>query len=325
MEISKRSQTRKSLIGWFHRKDNIPTVVARGIDQTEMQEKAKLRFKTAVLFTATFVGIFALFTTLGAVTQVAGVSGSSSPSGPLVSNCTVTTVSGTFWTKTTSDVWQEGSDGMVLEAGNLIKTDAQSKVVLTFFEGSTITLESNAEIKIEQLSKITAGYYTILIQQILGRTWSLVSKITDIRSRYEIHTPSAAAMVRGTSFIVDVDSAGSTHVGVSEGVVAVEAQGNEVSVPAGYESTVSSGTDPSAPSQMDPGVMQSYPGHSNSLDNNNSGGQGNGNSNGLDNNNSGDKVKDDKVKDDKAVAPVKDDKVKDDKAVAPAKDDKVNK
>jgi hypothetical protein len=213
----------------------------------------------------------------------------SSQSSSLLSNCTATVVSGKFWIQsTTSNTWQEGTNGMVLAAGSVIRTDTESQVILTFFEGSTIKLEPNTAIKIEQLNNKVEGYSTVLLQQFFGRTWSLVVKMTDIRSRYEIQTPAANAMVRGTSFLVEVGDHGLTSVGVAEGVVVVAAQGAEVSVPAGFESTVNNGMRPVSPTQMDPGMMQQAPSRSpimgNSTDNSNSsnsnaGGNGNGNGN----------------------------------------------
>ena len=241
----------------------------------------KLRSKTTILCTAV-IGVFALIVTMVMAMPTTGSSQSSS----LLSNCTATVVSGKFWIQsTTSNTWQEGTNGMVLAAGSVIRTDTESQVILTFFEGSTIKLEPNTAIKIEQLNNKVEGYSTVLLQQFFGRTWSLVVKMTDIRSRYEIQTPAANAMVRGTSFLVEVGDHGLTSVGVAEGVVVVAAQGAEVSVPAGFESTVNNGMRPVSPTQMDPGMMQQAPSRSpimgNSTDNSNSsnsnaGGNGNG-------------------------------------------------
>jgi len=232
--------------------------------------------RDAKLLCMYFVGILAIITTLAVGLSIAGPSPSLASPDPILSNCTATVLSGKFWTQSaTSGKWQGGTDGMVLEAGTVIRTGQESKVLLTFFEGSTIVLESNTEIRIEQLSKESDGCNIILLRQFLGRTWSLVEKLTDIRSRYEIQTPSANAMVRGTSFIVDVNDGGSTHVGVTEGVVAMAAQGAEVPVPAGFESSVNSGTQPSTPVQMDPGIMQQYPGHNTGKGNTDSNDNGN--------------------------------------------------
>ena len=247
----------------------------KGIQVTRFLTRwPKLTSKTTMLCTAA-IGVFALLVTLGVVVPATGTWQSASPADPLLSNCTATVVSGKFWIQSsTSSAWQEGTDGMVLAAGSIIKTDAESQVMLTFFEGSTVKLEPYTAIKIEQLNNKVEGYSIILLQQYFGRTWSLVEKMTDIRSRYEIQTPTAHAMVRGTSFLVEVGDSGLTHVGVAEGVVAVAAQGVEVPVKAGFQTNVNDGMQPASPTQIGPGYLQEYPSHnpgnSSSDDNGNS-------------------------------------------------------
>ena len=53
--------------------------------------------------------------------------------------------------------------------------------------------------------------------------------------------------MRGTVFLVEVNTEGLTTVEVTEGTVSVGAQGEEVAVPAGYEASVDSGAAPSQP------------------------------------------------------------------------------
>jgi len=69
-------------------------------------------------------------------------------------------------------------------------------------------------------------------------------KKMDPGSRYEIQTPSAYALVRGTLFEADVDDTGSTTVRTIEGMVSVVAVQEEVYVPAGHEVSVEPGAAP---------------------------------------------------------------------------------
>jgi hypothetical protein len=186
----------------------------------------------------------------------AGVSSSSinlfSPPSVLASNCTLTILNGNVLVRDNSSAtWENGANGMTLAAGSQVKTTSESQALLTFFEGSTIRLGSDTELEIEQANRVDDQYTTIVLKQYLGQTWSIVVKLTDPRSKYEIHTPSAVAMVRGTQFATSVNDNGNTQVQVNEGVVAVEGSGEEVSVPAGYNVQVENGEAPSQPALND--------------------------------------------------------------------------
>jgi len=136
-----------------------------------------------------------------------------------------------------------------------------SYALLTFFEGSTIKLEPNTDVEIPRVESAEGGGTEIALKQWLGRTWSRVVKMMDPNSSYEIQTPSAIALVRGTFFTTEVDEAGSTIVQVKEGAVTVAAQVEDVDTPedetaeeerevlvsAGYQVSVSLGTLPSQP------------------------------------------------------------------------------
>lgn len=211
-----------------------------------------------VLITS-FIAIFALIFTMVVILPGTNVFRPALPSASLLSQCTVSLQSGSFWVRDTdTGTWEQGTDGMTLSAGTTIKTDEKSRLLITFFEGSTIALESKTEVKVEVLDRAAAGYRMIRLRQVLGRTWSLVEKMADTRSRFEIQTPSAHALVRGTSFIVNVNEDGSTYIGVIDGLVAVTAQGEETAVKAGYGINISNGMSPSAPVEMEPDMIKEY-------------------------------------------------------------------
>ncbi|MBI2831482.1 MAG: FecR domain-containing protein, partial [Chloroflexi bacterium] len=141
-----------------------------------------------------------------------------------------------------------GRDGMVVAAGMRIKTGPASHAVLTFFEGSTITLEPDTEVEIKQIQS-TQETTSILLGQWAGRTWSRVVKLADPGSRYQIDTPTATAIVRGTLFATEVEKTGRTNVSTTEGLVSVVAQGKEVFVPADHETRVEARAEPTPPSK----------------------------------------------------------------------------
>lgn len=143
--------------------------------------------------------------------------------------------------------WEQGVEGMQLFAGTYVRTANKSWAKLTFFEGSILTLEPNTTIEIRNMDVTEKQDTIILLKQWIGRTWSRVVKMLGLSSRYEIQTPSANAVVRGTLFLTEVDDTETTTVQTREGLVSVTGQGKEVYVPAGKQTTVDSGMAPSKP------------------------------------------------------------------------------
>ncbi|MEE8419198.1 MAG: hypothetical protein V3S02_03705, partial [Dehalococcoidales bacterium] len=88
---------------------------------------------------------------------------------------------------------------------------------------------------------------SIILKQWLGRTWSRVIKMIDPGSHFEIETPTATAIVRGTLFSTEVDETGLTTVITTEGLVSVAAQGQEVFIPASQQTLVETGAEPAEP------------------------------------------------------------------------------
>jgi hypothetical protein len=142
--------------------------------------------------------------------------------------------------------WTTGTVGMTLGVDYKIKTEAGGHATITFFEGSTIELDSSTEISLGELNLDGTASH-ISVEQSLGKTISRVKKLVDPASSYEIETPAAVASVRGTEFYVSVKSSGVTTVGNTEGLVAVTAQGVEVELQEGTRTTVSPGKAPGAP------------------------------------------------------------------------------
>jgi hypothetical protein len=166
----------------------------------------------------------------------------------LAAPCTLTILSGTVVSQSTgSDIWVETADGIILEAGSRIKTDSDSHATLTFFDGSTIKLEPNTDMTIQKVEQTNKGAPVIVLNQWLGKTWSRVIEMTIPGSQYEIHTPSAAALVRGTMFTTEVIESGLTKVKTTEGIVSVVAQDYAVDVTAGLETSIQAGVTPSEP------------------------------------------------------------------------------
>jgi hypothetical protein len=95
-------------------------------------------------------------------------------------------------------------DGEVLNPGDAIRTGNEARAVLTYFEGSNVTIEPNSDLSIDAAA--TQGNDTIVqMTQNAGRTWHVVTKLISGGSKYEVRTPASTASVRGTEFTVDTD------------------------------------------------------------------------------------------------------------------------
>ncbi len=158
----------------------------------------------------------------------------------------VAAVQGTVFIQTdNSDIWKPVTNKTSFEEGDLVRTGADSSVVLTYPDESHTAVAPNSELTILLMTSAEDGSrQEIVLRQEIGSTRNVVQPLPSADSRFEIQTPSAIVTVRGTEFMVDVDSAGSTKVAVDEGIVEVSAQGMTIALNAGETTTVSLGSPP---------------------------------------------------------------------------------
>ena len=130
--------------------------------------------------------------------------------------------------------WVEAQVGLTLELGDKIKAGSNSRAEITFFEGSTIELDSDTMIEVADLDIATdTGSTTILIKQEIGKTISRVEKLADPASRYEVESPAGVVAVRGSIVITYVGKDGLTFVCNVRGNIWAIAQGVELQIPKG--------------------------------------------------------------------------------------------
>ncbi len=158
-------------------------------------------------------------------------------------------------------------DGDLLTSGDVVRANNAGNAVLTFFDGSTLTVQSGAQVKVASLSRTGSGGIQVTIEQTLGKTWASVQKLSG-DSKFEIKTPSSTAAVRGTTFETDVEIVnGVTTVTfkTDEGTVLVTADaGGSTSVPAGSQVTVPQGAQaPANPAPQPPGPRLGFTGSAN--------------------------------------------------------------
>lgn len=132
-------------------------------------------------------------------------------------------------------------DGEIFATGDVVRANENGRAVLTFFDGSTVSVDPRSRVMVRSLTKTSSGGLQLELEQTAGRTWASVSKLATGDSKFTIKTPSMTALVRGTTFetIVETRADGTvtTTIKTTEGEVLVQAAagGAPVTVPAGQE------------------------------------------------------------------------------------------
>ena len=148
-------------------------------------------------------------------------------------------------------------DGDLLSSGDVVRANDAGNAVVTFFDGSTLTVQSGAQVKVASLVRTGSGGIQVTIEQTLGKTWASVQKLGP-DSKFEVKTPSSTAAVRGTAFETDVqivNGVATTTIKTGEGTVLVTAEaGGTTSVTAGTQVSVPQGAQaPANPTPQPPG------------------------------------------------------------------------
>lgn len=146
-------------------------------------------------------------------------------------------------------------DGEVYATGDLVRANVEGRAVLTFFDGSSLSVDPGSQVKVVALNRVSTDGIQVTVEQSLGRSWSSVQKLKTPDSRYEVRTPSTVAVVRGTAFLTLVQQLATggtqTTYQVDEGALQVTANaGGTVTVPAGSQVTIAEGA--AAPASATP-------------------------------------------------------------------------
>ena len=147
-----------------------------------------------------------------------GTTGNVSNAKAFGASTSLTILSGDVTVRHGSGAFVAAVDGETLSEGDAVRTAADARAILTYFEGSTVTIEPASELSIDNAETLADGGTVVVMTQALGRTWHVVTKLITGSSKYEVKTPASTASVRGTEFQVDVDGAVTT-VATTEGTV----------------------------------------------------------------------------------------------------------
>lgn len=142
--------------------------------------------------------------------------------------------------------------GTMLNAGDRIVTGADSTVSLRFADDSRLLIGEASEVVFDALSSFKGmGMLDTKIRLQRGRVENRIKPLRKPEYRYEIHTPAAVTVVRGTDFRV-FSHAGSelTRTEVTQGSVAISAAGETVLVEQGEGTQIVKGAPPAAPRRL---------------------------------------------------------------------------
>lgn len=111
----------------------------------------------------------------------------------------------------------QASLGIAVNGDDVVVTGGKSFAVIQIAETAVITVKENSRFKLNSASRDGQGKDSI---DCFASKGGIFNKIVKQGSDYRISTPTAVAAVRGTSFLVEVEPAG-TNVTVFNGIVSV--------------------------------------------------------------------------------------------------------
>jgi outer membrane protein OmpA-like peptidoglycan-associated protein len=135
--------------------------------------------------------------------------------------------------------------------GSWIKTGAESKVEVSYEDGSSFFVWSDTTIEVtasEEKRSTSHVFRDLFIDA--GRIITKIKNVLGNKSSFETHTRTAVLGVRGTEFRVSVDSADATRSEVLKGTVKAQAMDEDVLVQAGEGTLIRKDEPPSAPQKL---------------------------------------------------------------------------
>jgi hypothetical protein len=150
------------------------------------------------------------------------------------------------------DRWSPIKVGDLLGADAVVRTAADSAVLLVLQDAHVVRIGENAMLELKELGQNNSFSFTLL----RGRIWSFVDKAKK-PAKYEVETPSTILGVSGTLFSVAHDEAnGETNVSVDDGEVRLRQGQTSKNLAAGLQMGVSrNGLDQAGPQKHTPATL----------------------------------------------------------------------
>jgi hypothetical protein len=122
-------------------------------------------------------------------------SASAQPAGGRVSaTATLSVLGGIVQHVTSGGTQAQARDGMDLALGDRVVTGPKSAAVITFLDGSTVTVQPDSDVQVKK-AEITPKKSTISVKIIVGVVWARVVRLADPKSSLSLESNTATATV----------------------------------------------------------------------------------------------------------------------------------
>ncbi len=139
---------------------------------------------------------------------------------------------------------QAASDGQAVAVGDRILTGAGAEALLTFLDGSTLTIMPNADVAVKQAT-FGAKRSNVGIQINVGKVWARVVKLVDAKSSFSLESNTATATVHDGLIGAQQDPDGSFGCWTKAGGLTVtDRQGQTTVLLPGEKTTIKGGQAP---------------------------------------------------------------------------------
>lgn len=122
----------------------------------------------------------------------------------------ITEINGQVEVKASKGTWEPAQVGMLLKAGDSVRTKASSWALLNVDgtgETATVEVKQNSELNMATLLKDEEkGTQTTMLDLSLGEVLIKAKKLHSEKSKFEVKTPTSIVGVRGTTFSVAVEA-----------------------------------------------------------------------------------------------------------------------
>lgn len=146
--------------------------------------------------------------------------------------------------------WQPVIRRTIVREGDRVRTSAEGMAYLRFFDGVETEIGPNTLVVVSTLDLPgDDDRFNISLDLLLGNIFNSVDVALDTDDRFEIHTPGATAVVRGTQWWSVVHNDGSSEFSSEDGVVTIIPHRARPDLPARVESVM----DMMSPFEMRPG------------------------------------------------------------------------
>jgi hypothetical protein len=140
--------------------------------------------------------------------------------------------------------WQAIQPDQMLREGDELRTGRRGMIVLELpLQAGFVNVLADSVLAVREMRRLPGfeGPQSATLMLNGGKAFVRLRRFNRRESRFRVISPNGSAVVRGTEFVVAsvvTDGRPTTTIGVTSGLVQVEAQGRTVDVPPGRTSTI---------------------------------------------------------------------------------------